>query len=96
MHRTKFKNWNSGYLNNQLNEVDVAKSWIERFESFIVGFSILHHVKLRLLELSYKFEYQHLWGDGSGYWFTLFKSGWKKFLFWLYLKLKKVRVGIVM
>ena len=43
------------YINDQLFEVELAKSEIEHKEPIIVGFFILHYAKLRMLELCYNF-----------------------------------------
>ena len=44
-----------GHLNDQLYEVELAKSRIEHNEPIFVGFFILQYAKLRRLELHYKF-----------------------------------------
>ena len=43
------------HMNNSLYEVELAKPQTEHKEPIIVGFSILQHAKLRLLELYYNF-----------------------------------------
>ena len=43
------------YINDQLNEVKLAKAEIEHREPIIVGFFILQYAKLRMLELYYNF-----------------------------------------
>ena len=40
-----------GFINEQLYEVELAKSEIEQKELNIVGFCILQYAKLRMLEL---------------------------------------------
>ena len=45
-----------GYFNDQLYEVDLAKSEIERKEQIIVGFFKRQYAKLRILELYYLFH----------------------------------------
>ena len=42
-------------VNDQLYEVELAKSEIEHREPVIVGFFILEYAKLRMLELHYNF-----------------------------------------
>ena len=42
-----------GYINDQLYEVELAKSEIENKETIVKGFFSLHYAKLRLLELYY-------------------------------------------
>ena len=44
-----------GYINDQLYEVELAKSAIEHEEPIIAGFFILQYAKLRMLELYYNF-----------------------------------------
>ena len=43
------------YINDQIYEVELVKSEIEHKEPIIVGFFILKHAKLRMLELFYNF-----------------------------------------
>ena len=43
------------FITDQLYEVQLAKSQIERRETIIVGFFILQYAKLRMLEFYYKF-----------------------------------------
>ena len=44
-----------GFINDQLCEVDLAKSGIEHKEPINIGFVILHYPKLRMLELYYNY-----------------------------------------
>ena len=44
-----------GHIYDQLYEIELAKSEIERKESLSVGFFILRYVELRVLELYYVF-----------------------------------------
>ena len=44
-----------GFINEQLYEVEIAKSEIEHEELIIVGFYILQYAKIRMLDLYYFF-----------------------------------------
>ena len=44
------------YINDQLYEVELAKTEIEHRESIIVGFFLLQYPKLRMMELHYNFS----------------------------------------
>ena len=43
------------FITDQLYEVELVKSEIEHREPIIVGFFVMQYVKLRMLELYYKF-----------------------------------------
>ena len=49
------RDWGISTINDQLYEVELAKSEIEHKEPICVGFFILQYAKLRLLELYYCF-----------------------------------------